>query len=156
MRRYGLYDMTRGLTTALAAALAGLLLWTATQVGQQTTPRFWAEMGIVAGAGLVIALSQVLGGWTKGLQLRLSPGTFLLGFVPVLVCVGWILMAVGFAGLLLSMLWWERWGPGYFGWHRGYPAEGPYPPAGRRSGYPRRRTVVEEEEPGPPPGPPPM
>ena len=70
--------------------------------------------------------------------------------------VGWILMAVGFAGLLLSMLWWERWGPGYFGWHRGYPAEGPYPPAGRRSGYPRRRTVVEEEEPGPPPGPPPM
>jgi len=93
MRRYGLYDMTRGLTTALAAALAGLLLWTATQVGQQTTPRFWAEMGIVAGAGLVIALSQVLGGWTKGFQLRLSPGTFLLGFVPVLVCVGWILMA---------------------------------------------------------------
>src|SRR5205085_11510473 len=65
----------------------------ATQVGQQTTRRFWAEMGIVAGAGLVIALSQVLGGWTKGLQLRLSPGTFLLGFVPVLVCVGWILMA---------------------------------------------------------------
>jgi len=93
MRRYGLYDMTRGLTTALAAALAGLLLWTATQVGQQTTPRFWAEMGIVAGAGLVIALSQVLGGWTKGFQLRLSPGTLLLGFVPVLVCVGWILMA---------------------------------------------------------------
>src|SRR5438270_12349929 len=93
MRRYGLYDMTRGLTTALAAALAGLLLWTATQVGQQTTPRFWAEMGIVAGAGLVIALSQVLGGWTKGFQLRLSPATFLLGFVPVLVCVAWILMA---------------------------------------------------------------
>jgi hypothetical protein len=93
MRRYGLYDATRGLTTALAAGVAGLLLWTATQVGQQTTLRFWAEMGIVAGAGLVVALSQVLGGWTKGLQLRLSPGTFLLGFGPVLVCVGWILMA---------------------------------------------------------------
>jgi hypothetical protein len=93
MRKYGLYDVTRGLTTALAAGLAGLLLWTATQVGQQTTLRFWAEMGIVAGAGLVVALSQVLGGWTKGFQLRLSPGTFLLGFAPVLVCVGWILMA---------------------------------------------------------------
>jgi hypothetical protein len=93
MRKYGLYDLTRGLTTALAAGLAGLLLWTATQVGQQTTARFWAEMGIVAGAGLVVALAQVLGGWTKGLQLRLSPGTFLLGFGPVLVCVGWILMA---------------------------------------------------------------
>jgi len=93
MRRYGLYDLTRGLTTALAAGLAGLLLWTATLVGQQTTVRFWEEMGIVAGAGLVMALSQVLGGWTKGLQLRLSPGTFLLGFVPVFVSVGWILMA---------------------------------------------------------------
>jgi hypothetical protein len=93
MRRYGLYDLTRGLTTALAAGLAGLLLWTATLVGQQTTVRFWEEMGIVAGAGLVLALAQVLGGWTKGLQLRLSPGTFLLGFGPVLVCVGWILMA---------------------------------------------------------------
>jgi hypothetical protein len=85
--------VTRGLTTALAAGLAGLLLWTATLVGQQTTVRFWESMGIVAGAGLVVALSQVLGGWTKGMQLRLSPGTFLLGFLPVLVCVGWILTA---------------------------------------------------------------
>ena len=93
MRRYGLYDATRGLTTAFAAAAAGLLLWAATQVGQQTTTRFWEEMGIVAAAGLVLALAPMLGGWTKGLRLRLSPGTFLLGFLPVLVCVGWILMA---------------------------------------------------------------
>jgi hypothetical protein len=63
--------------------------------------------------------------------------------------VGWVLMAVGLLGLLLSLLWWERWGPGYWGLHRGY-AEGPYP--GR--GYGRRR-VIEEEEGPPPPGPPP-
>jgi biotin transporter BioY len=93
MRRYGLYDATRGLTLALAAALAGLLLYLATQVGQQSTTRFWEEMGIVAGAGLVLALAPVLGGWSSGLRLRLSPGTFLLGFIPVLVVVGWILMA---------------------------------------------------------------
>jgi hypothetical protein len=93
MRRYGLYDATRGLTTAIAVGAAGVLLWVATQVGQQTTGRFWAEMGIVAGAGLVVSLAQVIGGWTKGLRLRLSLGTFLLGFVPVLVLVGWILMA---------------------------------------------------------------
>jgi hypothetical protein len=93
MRRYGLYDATRGLTLALAAALAGLLLYLATQVGQQTTGRFWAEMGIVGGAGLVLALAPVLGGWSSGLRLRLSPGTFLLGFIPVLIVVGWILMA---------------------------------------------------------------
>jgi len=93
MRRYGLYDTTRGLTLALAAALAGLLLYLATQVGQQSTARFWEEMGIVAGAGLVLALAPVLGGWSSGLRLRMSPGTFLLGFIPVLVVVGWILMA---------------------------------------------------------------
>jgi hypothetical protein len=65
--------------------------------------------------------------------------------------VGWVLMAVGLVGILLSLFWWERFGPGYWGWHRGYPPEGGrYPP--------RRRTVVEEDEgpPGPPPpGPPP-
>jgi hypothetical protein len=68
--------------------------------------------------------------------------------------VGWILMIVGLVGLLLSLLLWERWGPGYWGWHRGasYPADAP---PRRRSAYaPRRRTVVEEED-APPPGPPP-
>ena len=93
MRRYGLYDATRGLTTAAAAGGAGVLLWAATLVGQQTDRRFWAEMAIVAAAGLVMAISQVIGGWTKGLRLRLSPSTFVLGFLPVLIVVGWILMA---------------------------------------------------------------
>lgn len=103
MRRYGVYDTARGLTTVAAAGGAGVLLWVATLVGQQTDGRFWAEMGIVAGAGLVMAVSQVIGGWTKGLRLRLSPGTFLLAFVPTLIVVGWILMATQ---------------PGH-GWHEG-------------------------------------
>jgi hypothetical protein len=93
MRRFGLYDTTRGLTLAIAAGLAGLLLYLAAEVGQQSTVRFWEEMGLVAAAGLVLALAPVLGGWTSGLRLRLSPGTFVLGFVPVLGVVGWILMA---------------------------------------------------------------
>jgi hypothetical protein len=93
MRRYGLYDATRGLATALAAGLAGVLLWLATLVGVQTVTHFWESMGLVAAGGLVVALSQVIGGWTKGHGVRVSPGTFLLAFVPVLVCVGWILMA---------------------------------------------------------------
>ncbi|HEX3237828.1 MAG TPA: hypothetical protein VHQ99_05405 [Gaiellaceae bacterium] len=93
MRRYGMYDASRGLTLALAAALAGLALWGATQVGMQTTGRFWLSMAIVAGAGLLIALANHVGTWTKGLRLRLSPGTFALAFLPVLVCVGWILIA---------------------------------------------------------------
>lgn len=93
MRRYGLYDATRGLTLALAAGLAGLLLYLASEVGVQSTVRFWEAMGLVALAGFVLSLAPVLGGWTSGLRLRLSPGTFVLGFLPVLVCVGWILMA---------------------------------------------------------------
>ena len=68
--------------------------------------------------------------------------------------VGWVLMLVGLAGLLLSLFLWERLGPGAWGWHRG-PGPGGGPPG---SAYPRRRTVVEEDEVAPPPpdaGPPP-
>jgi hypothetical protein len=93
MRRYGLYDASRGLTLALAAALAGLGLWGATQVGMQTTGRFWLSMVIVAGAGLLIALASHVGTWTKGLRLRMSPSTFVLAFLPVLIVGSWILVA---------------------------------------------------------------
>jgi hypothetical protein len=86
-------DFHRGFVTLLGAGIAGFLLWVATQVGQQSTGRFWAEMGIVAGAGLVMAASQLAGGWTKFGRPRLSLGVFLLGFLPVLVCTGWILLA---------------------------------------------------------------
>ena len=93
MRRYGLYDTSRGLTLALAAGLAGLGLWGAAQIGTQTMGRFWLAMLVVAGGGLLIALANHVGTWTKGLRMRMSPGTFVLAFVPVLVCVGWILLA---------------------------------------------------------------
>jgi hypothetical protein len=93
MRRYGLYDASRGLTLAFAAGLAGLGLWGASQIGTQTTGRFWIAMAVVAGAGLLLALANHVGTWTKGLTLRMSPGTFAVAFLPALVCVGWILIA---------------------------------------------------------------
>jgi hypothetical protein len=93
MRSYGMYDASRGLTLAFAAALAGLGLWGAAQVGTQTTERFWIAMAIVGGAGLLIALANHVGTWTKGLRMRVSPTTFVLAFLPVLVCVGWVLIA---------------------------------------------------------------
>lgn len=96
-------DFHRGLTTLLGAGVTGLLIWIATRVGQQTTGRFWASLGIIAGAGLVMAASQLLGGWTKFGWPRISLGVLLVGFLPVLVCTGWILMATQ---------------PGA-GWHRG-------------------------------------
>jgi hypothetical protein len=88
-----MYDASRGLTLAFAAALAGLALWGASQVGTQTQGRFWLAMVIVAAAGLLLALASHVGMWAKGLRLRLSPTTFVLAFLPVLVCVGWILIA---------------------------------------------------------------
>jgi hypothetical protein len=44
--------------------------------------------------------------------------------------VGWILLAVGVVGLVLSMIFWSSWGgPGYWGRRRTYVEEGG-PPAG--------------------------
>jgi hypothetical protein len=40
-----------------------------------------------------MSLSQLAGGWTKWGWPRLSAGVFTLGFLPVLVCTGWILLA---------------------------------------------------------------
>jgi len=42
--------------------------------------------------------------------------------------VGWILMAVGFAGVLLSLVFWSTWaGPGYWSRRRTYVDDGPAP-----------------------------
>jgi hypothetical protein len=85
--------MTRGLSTLAGAAVAGILLWFATQVGAETSGEYWATYGLVAAAGLTMALSQILGGWTKWGWPRFSLGVFLLGFLPVLVAGGWVLLA---------------------------------------------------------------
>jgi hypothetical protein len=93
MRKYRLHDTARGVTILVAGGVVGVLLWLATQVGQQSTARFWTSMWIVGAAGLVFVLAQAVGGWTTGLRLRFSLGTFLIGFVPSLVVIGWIMLA---------------------------------------------------------------
>ena len=62
-------------------------MWLAAQVGRQTTGGYWAALGIVAGAGIIFALSQRRG--STGHPLRM----FLVGFLPVLVVGGWVLLA---------------------------------------------------------------
>jgi len=52
-----------------------------------------AVYGLIAAAGLTMAFSQILGGWTKWGWPRLSLNVFLLAFVPVLVAAGWVLIA---------------------------------------------------------------
>ena len=57
--------VTRGISTLAGAAVAGVLLWFATQIGAETLGEYWATYGLIAAAGLTMALSQILGGWTK-------------------------------------------------------------------------------------------
>ncbi len=85
--------ITRGFSTLIGAAIAGFLIWLAVQIGQGTAGEYWATYGLVAAAGLTMALSQILGGWTKWGWPRLSLGVFLLGFLPVLLVGGWVLLA---------------------------------------------------------------
>jgi hypothetical protein len=83
----------RGVVTVVGAGAAGLLIWISTQIGQGTLGGYWAVYGILAGAGLTMALSQLFGGWTKWGWPRVSAGVFVIGFLPVLVCAGWVLLA---------------------------------------------------------------
>ena len=85
--------VTRGISTLAGAAVAGILLWFATQIGTETSDEYWATYGVIAAAGLTMALSQILGGWTKWGWPRFSIGVFTIAFLPVLVAGGWILLA---------------------------------------------------------------
>ena len=85
--------LTRGMLTLLGVATTVVLVWLAAQVGDDSTADYWALYGLVAAGGLVMAFSQLLGGWTKWGWPRLSGGVFLLGFVPALVVALWVLGA---------------------------------------------------------------
>src|SRR5438034_6749768 len=87
-----MYGLTRATVTLIAAAIAGLLIWIATQIGDSSNGEYWATYGVLAGAGLTMALSQLLGGWTKWGLPRISISVFLGAFVPVAIAVVWILI----------------------------------------------------------------
>ena len=88
-----MFGTVRGTFTLVGAAAAGTLIWLSTQIGQGTTGGYWAAIGILAGAGLTMALSQLFGGWTKWGPPRISAGVFLIGFLPVLIATGWVILA---------------------------------------------------------------
>src|SRR6184192_4119228 len=85
--------LTRATITLIAAAVAGLLIWFATQIDAKSLGAFWAVYGLIAAAGLVMALSQLLGGWTKWGMPRMSVPFFLLAFVPIAVASLWVIVA---------------------------------------------------------------
>src|SRR4051794_21922064 len=87
------YGVRRGLLTLAGLAGAAAIVWTAQLFNRHTTSGYWISMALLAGAGLAIVLSQLLGGWTKDGMPRLSASVFLLGFLPALVVFGWVLTA---------------------------------------------------------------
>ena len=88
------YGPARAFVTLLGAAGALVLIWLAAQLsGDAGNGEYWAMLAIVAAAGLAMAFSQLLGGWTKFGLPRISLPVFLLAFVPTLVVGGWILAA---------------------------------------------------------------
>jgi hypothetical protein len=87
-----MYGLTRGTLTLIGAAAAGVLLWIASQVDAEGLGGFWLFMALLAGAGLCIPISQLLGGWTKWGWPRASLNVLLLGFVPALVAGGLVIL----------------------------------------------------------------
>lgn len=77
----------RTYTLLLGIGVAGLLIWIATRVGIATTWRYWAVLGLLAGAGLFFALTQrtAYGAWSE-----VTPLAFMLALVVAVVCAGWI------------------------------------------------------------------
>ena len=85
--------LTRSVLTLVGVVTAVVLIWAAAQIGDDSTADYWALYGLVAAAGLTMALSQLLGGWTKWGWPRLSGTVFLLGFLPAFLVAGWVLAA---------------------------------------------------------------
>src|SRR6266516_2806900 len=88
-----MYGLTRATTTLVFSAAAGLLIWFATQISNDHVGGYWARVGLVAGAGLVMAVSQLAGGWTKWGWPRLSIPVLVTGFIPVAIVALWIILA---------------------------------------------------------------
>jgi hypothetical protein len=90
--------LTRGALTLIGVAVAGFLIWLGADAlpgsgGEASTGEFWWAASFVALAGLTMALSQLLGGWTKWGWPRVSFNVLLLGFLPALIVGGWVVAA---------------------------------------------------------------
>ena len=84
--------MTRATSLLIGSALAGLLIWTAAQIERQYTGGYWATLGLLGVAGLVLASTRLLTIRGAG-SIVLSRPTFAVGFLPALIAGGWVLLA---------------------------------------------------------------
>jgi drug/metabolite transporter (DMT)-like permease len=82
------HGVNRALATLLGLAVAGVLLWlAAAHVDRHTTGGYWAAYALVAAAGLAVAVTQLRGGGNPA-------ATTAFVFLPVLVVVGWVIVAL--------------------------------------------------------------
>ena len=88
-----MYGLTRGTITLLGAASPACWSGSRRRSTRRSNGGYWAVYGLIAAAGLVMAFSQILGGWTKWGWPRLSLNVFLIAFLPVLVAAGWVVIA---------------------------------------------------------------
>jgi hypothetical protein len=86
-------SLVRALWILVGVAAAGLLVWVATRPDGQTNSGYWATLGILAGAGLALALIETVSlGRTRD-RPNFSVPVLLLCFVPALIAAGWIMVA---------------------------------------------------------------
>ena len=78
--------MSRPLATLAAAAAGGAGLWLAGHWDTNTNGGYWAVLGVVAAAGLLLGLSQLRSPDAN------APGMLLLVWLPVTVAAGWVLV----------------------------------------------------------------
>ena len=86
-------SVTRATATLIGIGVAGFLLWLASTFDSSSTGSYWIIIGLLAAAGFVMALSQLLGGWTKWGMPRVAGPVFVLAFLPALIVVGWIVLS---------------------------------------------------------------
>ncbi len=85
-----MYGWNRAAATLAGAFAAGALVWIATHVDEDTTYGYWAVYGLIAIAGLVLALVQ-LAAWMGWGRPRVSLRVLFLAFLPVALAGLWIL-----------------------------------------------------------------
>src|SRR3954454_9806964 len=78
--------MSRPVATLAAAAVGGVGLWLAGHWDTARTGGYWAALGVVAGAGLLMGLAQLRSPDGN------APGMFLVAFLPITVAAGWVLV----------------------------------------------------------------
>jgi hypothetical protein len=76
----------RAILTVLAAGGGGVLLWLAADFDKTGTGGYWAALGVIAGAGLLLGLVQALG-------RRGDPRLMLLVFALVAIAGLWVIVA---------------------------------------------------------------